>query len=185
MNIIGWRCCNRGDIDLLYVVLATRSNFVEGDKAKLSGWHTIRKGKCEDVSILTYRAVTIGFAHRNTQGALVNAVFVPEDATRASSNKFAPGTLCVPQSGSLSRKGSLSNVLAAASPPCRAGTYPFQMSFYTKPGNYVPKYVVTPRASSSLSPWPEELQVKKTFQTKQDDTQGSINIPKGDKSGSE
>lgn len=169
--------CNRGDVDVRYVVLATRSNFIEGDKAKLSGWHTIRKGRCEYVSILNYRAVTLGFTHQNAHGALVNPVYIPEDATPANGNKFVPGTLCVPQSGSINRKGSLSFVLSGVSPPCASGTYPLQISFYSKPGNYVPKYIITPRASSALPPWPKDLNAKKPQADIKDDQPGVETTP--------
>lgn len=149
--------CNRGDVDLKYVVLATRWNLGQGDRAQLSGWHTIRKGKCEDVSILTYQAVTIGFVHERAQGGLGNPVYVPSDATPANGNKYAPAVLCVPESGSIRRKGSLSSVLSAASPPCANGEYELQMPFYEKPGNFVPKFIVRPSTHESLAPWPQEL----------------------------
>ena len=149
--------CNRGDVDLLYVVLATRQNFLLGDSAQLSGWHTIRKGKCEDVSILTYQAVTIGFAHERAQGGLGNPVYIPSDATPANGNKYAPSVLCVPKSGSVRRKGSLSSVLSASSQPCASGEYALKMSFYEKPGNFEPKFIVKPSTNESLAPWPQKL----------------------------
>lgn len=152
--------CNRGDVDLNYVVLRTRWNLGQGDRAQLSGWHTIRPGKCEDVNLSIYQGVAVGFTHALANGGVGNPVYVPEGAKPANGNKRAPAVLCVPQSGSINRKGSLSSVLSGASPPCASGTYPLKMSFYSKPGEYapVPKYIIAPRSSAPLAPWPEELQ---------------------------
>ncbi|WP_375205350.1 hypothetical protein [Hyphococcus sp.] len=93
-------------------------------------------------------------------GGVGNPVYVPEGAKPANGNKRAPAVLCVPQSGTINRKGTLSFVLSGASPPCASGTYPLKMSFYSKPGEYapVPKFIITPRSSAALAPWPEELQ---------------------------
>ena len=152
--------CNQGDVDLNYVVLRTRWNLGQGDRAQLSGWHTIRKGQCEDVNTSVYQGIAIGFTHALINGGVGNPVYVPEDAQPANGNKRAPAVLCVPQSGSINRKGSLSSVLSGASPPCASGAYPLKMSFYSKPGEYapVPKFIITPRSSAPLARWPEELQ---------------------------
>ena len=152
--------CNRGNVDLNYVVLRTRWNLGQGDRAQLSGWHTIRPGKCEDVNLSIYQGVAVGFTHALMNGGVGNPVYVPEDAQAANGNKRAPAVLCVPQSGAINRKGALSSVLAGASPPCASGTYPLKMSFYSKPGEYapVPKFIITPRSSAPLEAWPEELQ---------------------------
>ncbi len=144
--------CNRGDVDLNYVVLRTGWNLGQGDRAQLSGWHTIRKGHCEDVNTSVYQAVTIGFVYERAQGGLVNPVYVPSDATPANGNKYAPSVLCVPQSGSINRNSSLSSVVSGASPPCASGEYALKMLFDEKPGNFVPKLIVRPSASESLSP---------------------------------
>ena len=151
--------CNRGDVDLQYVVLRTRWNLGQGDRVQLSGWHTIRKGKCEDVNTSVYQGIAIGFTHALMNGGVGNPVYHPQDAQAANGNKRAPAVLCVPQSGAINRKGSLSSVLSAASPPCSSGTYPLRMSFYSKPGEYapVPKFIIKPTRSASLAPWPEEL----------------------------
>jgi hypothetical protein len=153
--------CNQGDVDLQYVVLRTRWNLGQGDRAQLSGWHTIRKGKCEDVNTSVYQGIAIGFTHALMNGGVGNPVYHPQDAQAASGNKRAPAVLCVPQSGAINRKGSLSSVLSAASPPCSSGTYPLRMSFYSKPGEYapIPKFIIKPTRSASLAPWPEERQV--------------------------
>ncbi len=152
--------CNRGDVDLNYVVLRTRWNLGQGDRAQLSGWHTIRPGQCEDVNLSIYQGVAVGFTHALMNGGVGNPVYVPEGAKPANGNKRAPAVLCVPQSGTINRKGTLSFVLSGASPPCASGTYPLKMSFYSKPGEYapVPKFIITPRSSAALAPWPEELQ---------------------------
>lgn len=152
--------CNRGDVDLNYVVLRTRWNLGQGDRAQLSGWHTIRKGQCDDVNTSVYQGIAIGFTHTLWEGGVGNPVYVPEEAEPANGNKRAPSILCVPQSGSINRKGSLSSVLSATSPPCASGTYPLRMSFYSKPGEYapVPKFIIKPRYSAPLARWPEELQ---------------------------
>ncbi|MAN46268.1 MAG: hypothetical protein GYB49_05200 [Alphaproteobacteria bacterium] len=151
--------CNRGDVDLHYVVLRTRWNLGQGDRAQLSGWHTIHKGKCEDVNTSVYQGIAIGFTHALMNGGVGNPVYHPQDAQAASGNKRAPAVLCVPQSGAINRKGSLSSVLSAASPPCSSGTYPLRMSFYSKLGEYapVPKFIIKPRYSAALAAWPEEL----------------------------
>lgn len=152
--------CNRGDVDLSYVVLRTRWNLGQGDRAQLSGWHTIRPGKCEDVNLSIYQGVAVGFTHALANGGVGNPIYVPEDAQPANGNKRAPAVLCVPQSSSINRKGSLSSVLSGASPPCVSGTYPLNMSFYSKPGEYapVPKFIIKPRSSALLAPWPEAFQ---------------------------
>ena len=108
--------CNRGDVDLNYVVLRTRWNLGQGDRAQLSGWHTIRPGKCEDVNLSIYQGVAVGFTHALMNGGLGNPVYLPEDAQAANGNKRAPAVLCVPQSGAINRKGSLTSVLSGAMP---------------------------------------------------------------------
>ena len=57
--------CNRGDVDLQYVVLRTRWNLGQGDRAQLSGWHTIRKGKCEDVNTSGEKRIECHLRHRS------------------------------------------------------------------------------------------------------------------------
>lgn len=82
--------CNRGDVDLNYVVLRTRWNPGQRDHAQHLGWQTIRKGKCENVNSSVYQAVTTGVAHALWEGGLGNPVYVPEGAEPANGNKRAP-----------------------------------------------------------------------------------------------
>ncbi|WP_133162225.1 hypothetical protein [Hyphococcus luteus] len=177
--------CNRGDVDLHYVVLRTRWNLGQGDRAQLSGWHTIRKGKCEDVNTSVYQGIAIGFTHALMNGGVGNPVYHPQDAQAANGNKRAPAVLCVPQSGAINRKGSLSFVLSAVSPPCSSGTYPLRMSFYSKPGEYapVPKFIIKPRDSAALAAWPEELRAVEKVQEQSEQKSGDVPAWKSASSG--
>jgi len=146
--------CNRGDVDLHYLVLASRSNLGQGDRARLLGWKEISKGQCENVTPLNYQAVTIAFIHEGTSGEFVNPVYLIDGAEPAGDNKYAPPLLCAPTSGTVTYKGTLSAVKQRATPPCASGYYPVVASFYIKPGARVPKLIAKPSGSSSLPVWP-------------------------------
>ena len=146
--------CNRGDVDLRYLVLASRSNLGQGDRARLLGWKEISKGQCENVTPLNYQAVTIAFVHEGASGEFVNPVYSMDGAEPAGDNKYAPPLLCAPESGTVNYKGTLSAVKQRATPPCASGYYPVVASFYIKPGARVPKLIAKPSGSSSLPVWP-------------------------------
>jgi hypothetical protein len=146
--------CNKGDVDISYIVFASKSSFLGGEEAKISGWHKIKRGKCNDVNPRGFQGVTIGFLQKNRDGIVGNPVYNIRNAGKAGSTKRAPSVICAPINDTVDYKSSLGVVRDKYLPPCGEGFAEFKMSFYDKPNDIFPTFNLKPRSSDRLSPWP-------------------------------
>lgn len=148
--------CNKGNVDLSYIVFATKSSFLGGEEAKISGWHKIKRGKCGDVNPRGFQGVMIGFLQKNKDGIVGNQVYHVRNVGRAGKSKREPTTICAPINGSVDYKSTLGAVRAKYLPPCRDGYAEVEMSFYVKPNDIFPTINLKPRNIDRLRPWLSE-----------------------------
>ncbi|MEQ8207925.1 MAG: hypothetical protein RIA65_17240 [Woeseia sp.] len=146
--------CNKGDIDLHYVAFGTNNSFFGGYTAKISAWHKVEPGDCEDVAFSDYETIALGFLQINDRGVRGNPVYVLEDATRIGSTEWAPAVLCVPTNDRLDDDNTHGVLVDRYSPPCDDGFAEFKMSFGVIANGNWPTYNLTARGSDLLMPWP-------------------------------
>lgn len=146
--------CNKGDIDLHYVAFGTNDSFFGGYTAKISAWHTVEPGDCEDVALSGYETIALGFLQVNNKGVRGNPVYVLEDATSVGSTEWAPALLCVPTNDRLSDDDTHGAISQRYKPPCEEGFAEFKMSFGVIPNGNWPTYNLNARGSDLLMPWP-------------------------------
>lgn len=150
------RVCNKGNVDLKYMAFATRSSLLGGEGAKISGWHPIKRGKCQDVNPRGFSAVTVGFLQTNSDGITGNPVYNVRNTGKPANSRKAPATICAPINDKVDYKSALGIVRDKYLPPCREGFAEFRMSFYVRPGDVVRPIHLKPRSSDQLNPWPIE-----------------------------
>ncbi len=168
--------CNKGDIDLHYVAFGTNESFLGGHTAKISAWHKVETGDCEDVALSGYETVALGFLQTNDEGVTGNPVYVVRDATRTGEADWAPGTFCLPVNDRLVDDSTYGVIRDRYKPPCKDGFAPLNMSFGVVPNGSWPHFDLKPEGSGYLHPWPASITTQTPSTPKQDDSMSNAEI---------